>query len=860
MVEKITKIQESDELKITQTNITEAMQKAYLDYAMSVIVSRALPDVRDGLKPVHRRIIYAMQDQNVTFAGKFQKCASVVGEVMKRYHPHGDTAIYDSLVRMGQDFSLRYPLIVPQGNFGSVDGDPPAAMRYTECKMSKITEELYKDIEKDTVDYELNDLQNYEPSWLPSVLPNLLLNGTEGIAVGMATKIPPHNLKELISGLLQLIKQQVKYSHEIEKREITIVGLKQELKVAKNQFSSEATVDDLMDFIQGPDFPTGGIIYDKKEIVHMYATGKGRVVMRAKMRIEETKNERVRIIISELPYQVNKATLITKIADLVRKKKIEGISDLRDESSRNEIRIVIDLKKGAIPKKIENRLFKHTPLQSTFNTNTVALVNNEPKLLTLKMILGEFIKHRQSVIVRRTIFLLKRAKTREHILQGLKIALDNLDEVIKLIRGSKDAEIAKTGLMKRFGLTDIQAQAILDMRLRRLAALERQKIEDELKEILETIGDFENILITPERVMGMIKDELIEVGDKYGDERKTKVMKGKIDDISEEDLVTNESCIITMSHGGYIKRIKEDTYRTQGRGGKGVSGGALKEEDQVDTIKICNSHDWAFFLTNTGRVYKLRIWEIPEYSRKAKGTPVVNFLTISQDEKVQAFLTMSPEKLERGVGYVVFATEKGKVKKTPLSQFANIRSSGIIAIKLSNNDNLVFADISKGEDNIMITTSMGQSIRFSEKDVRPMGRSAAGVSGIKLKNAEDRVVGAVILKKGDDKKYLLVVSKNGLGKRTLTSTYKVQKRGGSGILTYKVTKKTGSLIAARVVKKDLNADLLIVTESGMVIRVDINQISVLKRNTQGIKLIRPKAGDHVTSVAIVKNEEKEILQ
>jgi len=860
MVEKITKIQESDELKITQTSITEAMQKAYLDYAMSVIVSRALPDVRDGLKPVHRRIIYAMQDQNVTFAGKFQKCASVVGEVMKRYHPHGDTAIYDSLVRMGQDFSLRYPLIVPQGNFGSVDGDPPAAMRYTECKMSKITEELYKDIEKDTVDYELNDLQNYEPSWLPSVLPNLLLNGTEGIAVGMATKIPPHNLKELISGLLQLIKQQVKYSHEIEKREITIVGLKQELKVAKNQFSSEATVDDLMDFIQGPDFPTGGIIYDKKEIVHMYATGKGRVVMRAKMRIEETKNERVRIIISELPYQVNKATLITKIADLVRKKKIEGISDLRDESSRNEIRIVIDLKKGAIPKKIENRLFKHTPLQSTFNTNTVALVNNEPKLLTLKMILGEFIKHRQSVIVRRTIFLLKRAKTREHILQGLKIALDNLDEVIKLIRGSKDAEIAKTGLMKRFGLTDIQAQAILDMRLRRLAALERQKIEDELKEILETIGDFENILITPERVMGMIKDELIEVGDKYGDERKTKVMKGKIDDISEEDLVTNESCIITMSHGGYIKRIKEDTYRTQGRGGKGVSGGALKEEDQVDTIKICNSHDWAFFLTNTGRVYKLRIWEIPEYSRKAKGTPVVNFLTISQDEKVQAFLTMSPEKLERGVGYVVFATEKGKVKKTPLSQFANIRSSGIIAIKLSNNDNLVFADISKGEDNIMITTSMGQSIRFSEKDVRPMGRSAAGVSGIKLKNAEDRVVGAVILKKGDDKKYLLVVSKNGLGKRTLTSTYKVQKRGGSGILTYKVTKKTGSLIAARVVKKDLNADLLIVTESGMVIRVDINQISVLKRNTQGIKLIRPKAGDHVTSVAIVKNEEKEILQ
>ncbi|MFC1621770.1 DNA gyrase subunit A [Patescibacteria group bacterium] len=857
MAKKVDKIVENKKPNsVIPTDITETMQKAYLDYAMSVIVSRALPDVRDGLKPVHRRIVYAMQDQGVTFAGRFQKCASVVGEVMKRYHPHGDTAIYDTLVRMGQDFSMRYPLINPQGNFGSVDGDPPAAMRYTECKMQKITEELYRDIDKETVDFELNDLQTMEPVYLPAVLPNLLLNGQEGIAVGMATKIPPHNLDEIIDGISLLIDQQTKYEPKVEEKEVEIVGSTQKLKVAQNEFSSEATVEDLVEHIKGPDFPTGGIIYDKKETTHMYATGKGRVVIRAKMGFEEMKNGRNMIVITELPYQVNKATLLTKIAELVKKKRIEGISDLRDESSRNEIRVIIELKKGAIPKKIENSLYKYTPLQTTFNTNMVALVDGEPKLLTLKMILGEFVRHRQLVVIRRTIFLLKRAKSREHILQGLKIALDNLDAVIKLIRGSKDVETAKAGLMKKFGLTEIQAQAILDMQLRRLAALERQKIEDELKEIIETIEGFEGILISPEKVIKIIRGELEEIKEKYGDERRTRVIKGGVGEISEEDLVVDEDCIITISLGGYIKRIKPDTYRIQGRGGTGVSGGELKEEDQVDKIKICSTHDWAFFLTNKGRVYKLRIWEIPEYSRKAKGTPIVNFLSVAQSEGVEAFLTLTPEELEKGKGFVFFATQKGKAKKTPLDQFANIRSSGIIAIKLSEEDSLVYANVTQGKDDLMLTTSNGQSIRFSEKDVRPMGRSASGVSGIKLKNEEDKVVGAIIIPEGEKDMYLMAVSKNGSGKRTRVDQYKVQKRGGSGILTYKVTQKTGKLVSARGVKKGVATDLLIATESGMVIRVGASQTPILKRDTQGVRLIRLKSGDHVTSVAVIEEENE----
>jgi len=840
-------------MHIIPTDITETMQKAYLDYAMSVIVSRALPDVRDGLKPVHRRIIYAMQDQNIGHTGKYVKCAAVVGEVMKKYHPHGDVAIYDSLVRMGQDFSLRYPLIIPQGNFGSIDGDPPAAMRYTECKMHKISEELYKDIGNDTVDFELNDLQNYEPEYLPALLPNLLLNGSSGIAVGMATNIPPHNIIEVLDGISFMIEQANKISGNVVEQEIGVLNQTQKLKVVETDFSSKATAHDLIKFIQGPDFPTGGIIYDQKEIIHMYATGKGRVVTRAKMRIEEMKGGRTKIIVSEIPYQIQKSTLLTKIASLVKSKKLEEIVDLRDESSRNEIRIVIELKKGAIPKKVQNRLYKYTQLQNTFNTNMVALIDNEPKLMTLKIILEEFIKHRQQVVVRRTIHLLKKAKTREHILLGLKIALDNLDAVIKLIRASKDADTAKDGLMKKFKLTEIQAQAILDMQLRRLAALERQKIEDELKEITKTIKGYEALLVSPKKIMAVVIKELDDLKERYGDERKTQVIKGKVGEISDEDLVIKEDCIITISESGYIKRMKESTYRTQGRGGSGVSGGELKEEDRVEIIRTCTTHDWALFFTNTGRVYKLRIWEIPEYSRKAKGTPLVNFLSITSQEKIGSFLTVSSEAIEAQKGYVFFATQKGRVKKTDMEQYNNIRSSGIIAINLSEGDNLTFTSITTGKDDLLLTTASGQSIRFKEKDVRAMGRTASGVAGIKLKGKEDEVVGAIVIPTKEKDLTLLAVSEKGYGKKTSVDDYKVQNRGGSGIITYKPNEKTGNLVAARPVNTKKEADMLVASQSGMMIRLSSKQVPVLGRATLGVRLIKLKSNDKVTSVAIIEN-------
>lgn len=853
--------QENPDSNIFQSDITTQMQKAYLDYAMSVIVSRALPDVRDGLKPVHRRIIYAMQDQSMTAANKFHKCAAVVGEVLKKYHPHGDISVYDALVRMGQDFSMRYPLIIPQGNFGSIDGDNPAAMRYTECKMDKISEELYRDIDKETVNFELNDLQNPEPEYLPSLIPNLLLNGQTGIAVGMATNIPPHNLNEVVDGINYTIDQAETIGGELDEHEIEVVGEKHKIKIVKTDFTSKATANDLINYIQGPDFPTGGIIYDRKEIIQMYATGKGRVVTRAKVDVEETKAGKLRLIVKEIPYQVNKATLIAKIADLVKTKKIDGIVDLRDESSRNELRIMIELRKGTIVKKIENRLYKYTQLQNTFNANMVALINNEPKLMTLKMILEEFVKHRQEVIVKRTIFLFKKAKSREHILKGLKIALDNLDEVIKLIRNSKDADVAKEGLMTRFGLSDIQAQAILDMQLRRLAALERQKIEDELLQIQQTIKDYENLLMSPEKIMGVIKQELAELKEKYGDERKTRVQKGNVGEISEEDLVVNEKCIVTISDNGYIKRLKESTYKTQGRGGKGVTAAELKEEDQVSTIKISSTHDWALFFSDSGKVYKLRVWEIPEFSRKAKGTPIVNFLSISQDEKIQAFLTLTADELENSEGKFIFlATQKGRVKKTELEQFNNIRTSGIIAISLTSDDKLVFADITNGNRDIILTTAQGQSIRFSEEDVRPMGRSAGGVTGIRLKDNEDMVVGAATNDPTSKNTYLLTVSAKGYGKRTTLEEYKVQNRSGSGILTYKVSDKTSELVAARAYSEDTPSDLLIATESGMIIRLDANEVPVLGRATLGVRLIKLADTDKVTSVAVVEEHEDTLTE
>lgn len=868
MAEKVTQIKDDldttdkDSDLIIKTDITDEMQKAYLDYAMSVIVSRALPDVRDGLKPVQRRIIYAMQDQNMTSTAKFYKCAAVVGEVLKKYHPHGDMSVYEALVRMGQDFSLRYPLIIPQGNFGSIDNDPPAAMRYTECKLAKISDDLFVDIDKDTVDFVLNDLQNYEPIYFPSVLPNILLNGVTGIAVGMATNIPPHNLSEVLDGLILLIDNADEIGKPPSKKDkgraIQIFdGKYGEIyaRVSDLDFSSSATVEDLVKIIKGPDFPTGGIIYDHKEIVQMYATGKGRVVTRAKMETEEVKGGKIRLIVTEIPYQTYKATLIAKIADLIKSKRINGISDLRDESNKQGMRIVIELKRDAVVNKVQNQLYKYTPLQNTFNANCVALIDNEPKLMTLKMMLEEFVKHRQQIIVRRTIYLLRRAKEREHILQGLKIALDNLDAVIKLIRGSKDADVAKAGLIKKFGLTEIQAQAILDMQLRRLAALERQKIEDELKDIIKTIGGLEDLLASPKKVLNTIKKELGEIKEKYGDERKTKVIKGTVGQLSEADLIVNEPCIITISKSGYIKRLKEDTYRKQGRGGKGVSGQSLKEEDVVETIRTCNTHDWAFFFTNTGKVYKMRIWEIPESSRKAKGTPLVNFLSIKQNEKIQAFVTMNNETLANPKNYMFFVTEKGKVKKTSMDQYENIRSSGIIAINLADKDSLVFVGLTTGKDEILITTSMGQSIKFKESDVRSMGRTASGVTGIKLSKKNDIVVGSVVIgSKTSKKASLLAVAENGYGKRTNISEYKTQNRGGSGILTYKVTDKTGSLVSARKVDEKVK-DVLVASQRGQVLRLSLKQIPQLGRATQGVRMIRLPKNDKVSSIALFEEEE-----
>lgn len=845
-------IEPQDNPNILRTEITTEMESSYLDYAMSVIVSRALPDVRDGLKPVQRRIIYSMQESGMGFSGKLHKCASVVGGVLAKYHPHGDTSVYEALVRMGQDFSLRYPLIRPQGNFGSIDGDPAAAMRYTECKLEKISEELYSDIDKETVNFEVNDLQNEEPTYLPSNLPNLLLNGATGIAVGMATNIPPHNLGEIIEGINILIDKADDIG-EAPKKD------------AKNQvmtinFSSEANVEDLTKVIQGPDFPTGGIIYDQKEMIQMYATGRGRVVTRAKMDVEESKNGKVKLVVTEIPYMVNKSTLISKIADLVKEKKIVGISDLRDESNKDGIRITIELRKDAVVNKIKNQLYKYTQLQNTFNSNFVALLNNEPKLMTLKNILEEFVKHRQQIVIRRTIYLLKKAEERAHILRGLKIALDNLDEVIKLIRASKDADAAREGLMKKFGLSELQSQAILDMQLRRLAALERQKIEDELKEILATIADYEDLLKSPKRIIKTVREELNELGKKYSDPRKTKVIKGKIGELSDEDLIVDEKCIVTISENGYIKRLKEGTYKKQGRGGKGVKGQELREEDAVETIKICNTHDWSFFFTNTGKVYKLRIWEIPESSRNAKGTPLINFLSMKQDERVEAFLTKTSEELESKKGFIFFTTTHGVVKKTSMGDFANIRTSGIIAITLDKGDNLVFVDSTSGQDDILLTTSMGQSIRFSEKEVRQMGRSAKGVTGIKLSKEKDIVVGTVIIPNKSSDVELLVISKLGYGKKTKTGEYKTQKRAGSGILTYKVKDKTGELVVARAIDKNAEYDALIATTSGKIIRLSLKQIPTLGRATQGVRLIKLGEKDKVASVAIMGQEEQEMVQ
>ena len=807
---------------VEEQPIVEEMSRAYLEYAMSVIVSRALPDVRDGMKPVHRRILYAMWNIGLKPSGKFRKSATVVGEVLGHYHPHGDTAVYDSMVRLAQDFSMRYPLVRGQGNFGSMDGDSAAAMRYTEAKLAGIAEEMLFDLDKDTVDFIPNfDGSCKEPKVLPAKLPNLLLNGTMGIAVGMSTNIPPHNLREISAAILHLLDHP------------------------------DASIEDLMEFVKGPDFPTGGIIYNKKDILTAYATGKGGIVIRGKADIQETKNG-FQIVISEIPYQVNKADLVEKIADLVKDKKLDSIKALRDESDRDGVRVVIELKKDSYPKKVLNVLYKHTQLQTTFHLNMLALVDGgiQPKVLTLKMILEEYIKHRQEVVKRRTQYELNKALERAHILEGLMIALQNIDEVIKTIKASKDKEVAKASLMKKFKLSERQTIAILEMRLQNLANLEQQKIENELKDKKKLISELQTLLASTEKIRALIGEELTALTEKFGDDRRTEVIAHGIKEFNAEDLVPNEEALVMMTRDGYIKRTEPDTFKVQARGGKGIIGLTTKEEDSVLFMFSTLTHNDVLFFTTKGRVFQLKAYEIPQASRIAKGTPIVNFLQLMSGEQISSILPL--DKLSASQ-YLFFATEKGLVKKVELSAFSNVRRSGLIAIKIKEDDKLIWAKPTSGSDHIQLVTSQGQAIRFKETDVRDMGRNAAGVNGIRL-HKDDRVIGMGVAKtdKSKVRKYqILTIMANGYGKRTDLNLYKLQGRGGSGIKTSKVTDKTGELTNAFLLNEETmsDRDIIIISDKGQVIRVPYKSISVLGRDTQGVRIMRFKdPEDRVASV------------
>lgn len=846
--------------QIKPVKIIDEMQKSYLDYAMSVIVSRALPDTRDGLKPVHRRILYAMKELGLTYKTAYKKCARVVGEVLGKYHPHGDMAVYDALVRMAQDFSLRYPLIDGHGNFGSVDGDSPAAMRYTEAKLAKITDELLSDIDKNTVDFIDNfDGSQQEPTVLPAKLPNLLLMGADGIAVGMATKIPPHNLGELIDAIKTFIKKSAIQPHpempaKIDQPE-TIAP-----EILTGRLTSQATLEELMANLPGPDFPTGGIIYDSQALQTIYATGKGSIIVRAKTNISETKTGRFRIVVNELPYQVNKARLIAKIADLVRSKKINGIKDLRDESDRRGLQVVIELKKDARPKAVLNNLFKHTNLQTSFPANMVALVDNTPQLLNLKSILTEYVKHRQLVVVRRSQHELKAAKLRAHILEGLKIALDNLDAVIATIKKSRDADTAKINLMKKFKLSEIQAQAILDMQLRRLAALERKKIEDEYRSIKQSIDKLTLLLTHPRKIIAVIVDELNQLKTSYADARRTRIVKQSLKQFSEEDLEPEEACLVTMTKSGYIKRMPIGTYRSQRRGGKGVTGMTTKEADEINRIFSANTHDTLLIFTDKGRVFRLKVYELPQGSRQAKGQAIINLINISTDEKIQSILNIPKNKSDQG--YLLMVTRQGTIKKTLTSQFANIRSTGIIAIKLDSNDELVWVKQTSGQDQIMLISHQGQSIRFKETDARPMGRSAHGTRGINLK-PQDYVVGMAVYNprrqkpKGRRKFFqdVLVVMEKGLGKRSAISDFPLQKRGGKGVKVAQITDKTGKIVSAHMVTEKIE-QIILTSKKAQVIKLPLKNIKRLGRTTQGVILMRfAKKNDAVAAVALLEKQE-----
>lgn len=811
-------------------NLEIEMQESYLDYAMSVIISRALPDVRDGMKPVHRRVLFSMHELGLTSKTKYRKSATVVGDVLGKYHPHGDVAVYDTLARMAQDFSMRYTLVDGQGNFGSIDGDRPAAMRYTECRMTQIAEEMLSDIEKNTVNFVPNyDGSREEPKVLPAKVPNLLLNGALGIAVGMATNIPPHNLIELIEGTTCLID------------------------------NPDCTVDDLMEFVKGPDFPTGAEIYGLAQIKAAYATGKGSIVMRAVANIEETKRSGFRIIISEIPYQVNKADLILKIADLVKDKKLDGISGLRDESDRTEgVRIVIDLKATAYPKKILNRLFELTPMQSSFHVNMLALIDGiQPRVLTLKNVLEEYLHHRQKVVRRRVEFELKKAQERAHILEGLKIALANIDEVVAVIKKSQTRDDAAKSLTLKFELTAIQANAILEMRLSQLAALEVKKIDDELIEKKKFITECEAILADEKKILGIIKKELGEIKAKFNSERRTKIYDQEIGKFNAEDLIPSEQVVVMLTKGNYIKRMPVTAYRSQVRGGKGVMGMETKEEDVIDHLIAANTHDDILFFTDRGKLFQTKVYDIPVGSRISKGQAIVNILQISPDEKVTAVITLDSK--QEGLKYFVMATAKGVVKKTDITLYKNVRKTGILAIKLSADDKLKWVKTTSGADKIFMASSRGQSILYNETDIRPMGRSAAGVRGIHLKS-DDKAIGIDIIPASlEEKAYVLSIMENGFGKRTVLKNFKVQLRGGMGIRVAAVTKRTGHVIGVYVVYGDI-ADVIIASKHGQMIRMPLNTVKVLGRDTQGVTLVKLKDTDKVASVTVVTKSAEEVIQ
>ncbi len=811
--------------KLIPINIEDEMKSAYIDYSMSVIVSRALPDVRDGLKPVHRRVLYGMHELGIRASGAHKKSARIVGEVLGKYHPHGDTSVYDAMVRMAQEWSLRYMLIDGQGNFGSVDGDSPAAMRYTEARMRKISEDMLADIEKDTVDHQLNfDDTLQEPKVLPTRVPGLLINGASGIAVGMATNMPPHNLTEVVNGTVAYIE-----NNDIE-------------------------IDELMQHVKAPDFPTGGTIYGYDGVREAFKTGRGRIVMRGKAMFEEIKGREC-IIVTEIPYQVNKADMIKKTADMINDKKIDGISAIRDESDRNGMRIVYVIKRDGIPNIVLNKLYKYTALQSSFSVNNIALVNGRPEMLNLKDMIHHFVEHRHEVVVRRTKYELKKAEDRAHILEGLIIASDNIDEVIAIIRGSANADEARANLIERFKLSEIQAKAIVEMRLRQLTGLEQDKLRGEYEEIMKTIEDLKDILANKERRMSIIKEELLEVQKKYGDERRS-VIEYAGGDVSITDLIPNEKVVITISHAGYIKRTSLTEYKTQNRGGVGQKASTTRNEDFLEDLFVGTNHQYMLFFTQKGKCFWMRVFEIPEGSKTSKGRAIQNLINIEQDDKVKAFVTTNDLKDEEYVNsnYIIMATKKGQVKKTSLEQYSRPRTNGINAITIKDGDELLSAKLTNGESQVMLAVKSGKAIRFEESKTRPMGRGASGVRGITLASENDEVVGMVSV--NDAESNILVVSEKGYGKRSSLEDYRITNRGGKGVKTISVTDKTGELVAIKNVTDD--DDLMIINKSGIAIRMEVADLRVMGRATQGVKLINLKGNDSIAAVAKVKHDEDQI--